>query len=200
MPNIIALNRRAVRQSIDTVSRVTPADLDRPTPCEGWTLRDLLAHMTAQHRGFAAAARGKGEDLAVWETRPGEEYPAAYREAAEDVLEAFAKGEAEVFALPELGAGVTVPAAKAIGFHFIDYVVHAWDVAVSLDIPFETPDEESLEAALAIARAVPQGDHRLQEGAAFGPALEVGPGATPFDEVLLLLGRTPRAQRRSRAS
>ena len=24
---------------------VTPADLDRPTPCEGWAVRDLLAHL-----------------------------------------------------------------------------------------------------------------------------------------------------------
>lgn len=32
--------------------------MSRPTPCAGWSLRDLLARMTVQHRGFAAAAAG----------------------------------------------------------------------------------------------------------------------------------------------
>ena len=52
------LDRRAVRASVDMVAKVTIEDLGRPTPCAGWTLADLLAHMTAQHRGFAAAAEG----------------------------------------------------------------------------------------------------------------------------------------------
>ena len=59
-------HRSAVLQSIDVVNTVTPADLDRSTPCAGWTLATLLDHMTVQHRGFAAAARGKGADAAIW--------------------------------------------------------------------------------------------------------------------------------------
>ena len=51
------LHRIAVLQSIDVVNTVREADLVRPTPCEDWDLLDLLAHMTVQHRGFAAAAR-----------------------------------------------------------------------------------------------------------------------------------------------
>jgi hypothetical protein len=49
--DIRELDRVAVRASIDVVSQVVPADLARPTPCQAWTLRDLLAHMTAQHHG-----------------------------------------------------------------------------------------------------------------------------------------------------
>jgi gas vesicle protein len=41
------------------VTQLTPADLTRPTPCAGWTLHGLLAHMTTQHYGFAAAAAGQ---------------------------------------------------------------------------------------------------------------------------------------------
>ena len=60
-----APNRRA---EVDRRRRIGPdwPISTEPTPCEGWTLADLLAHMTVQHRGFAAAARGLGADPDVW--------------------------------------------------------------------------------------------------------------------------------------
>ncbi|MCZ0986276.1 hypothetical protein O1M54_12615 [Streptomyces diastatochromogenes] len=55
-----------------------------------------------------------------------------HRVAATAVLAAFAEpGAAErEFRLPELGR--SFPGHLAIGFHFVDYVVHAWDVAAAL--------------------------------------------------------------------
>ncbi|MET7461995.1 TIGR03086 family metal-binding protein [Nonomuraea sp. NPDC005501] len=192
---ITALNRRAVEISVEVVSRVTVADLDRPTPCAEWTLGDLLAHMTAQHRGFAAAARGHGADLAVWEVRPlpaGGDPAAEYAEAARDVLAAFAEeGVLErEFALPEFGPGAAFPGASAIGFHLIDYVVHGWDVARSLGRPYEL-EAELAEPALRVARAVPDGADRLAPGAAFRPGLPVKDDAEPLDRILAILGRSP---------
>ncbi|MFI0357764.1 TIGR03086 family metal-binding protein [Actinomadura sp. 9N407] len=192
--HIIELDRRAVRASVAVVSRVSRDDLDRATPCSEWTLGELLAHMTAQHRGFAAAARGAGEDLAIWEVSPlGADPSAAYAEAADDLLAAFAEeGVLErKFALPELAAGFAFPAAQAIGFHFIDYFVHAWDVATSIAVPFEEPDADTLEAARIIAYEVPGGSHRLRPGAAFGPVIGTPAGTSGMDEILLQLGRTP---------
>jgi hypothetical protein len=87
-------HRAAVLASVDVVSVVTRDDLRRPTPCAGWNLVDLLAHMTVQHHGFAAAACGV-DSPTVWEparvadavaTDPGGTYAAA----AADVLDAFA--------------------------------------------------------------------------------------------------------------
>ena len=52
---IVELDRRAVRASVDVVSRVAAGDLRRPTPCSEWSLGDLLAHMTAQHILYTAA-------------------------------------------------------------------------------------------------------------------------------------------------
>src|SRR4051812_5163457 len=87
-------NEWAVRTSVAVVTKATPDDLCRSTPCSAWTLGDLLAHMTAQHRGFAAAARGDGADLAHWRIRPLDEDPVkAYANVADDVLEAFAGRE-----------------------------------------------------------------------------------------------------------
>lgn len=190
---IVDLDARAVRESARLVARVTEADLALPTPCADWTLHGLLRHMIAQHYGFAAAAGGDG-DLARWRPRPlplGADLVAAYNAATERVLDAFA-GDGVLdreFPLPEIARDLKFPAARAISFHFVDYVVHSWDVAQTLGLPvrFET---ELLDAALRVARAVPGGDARLEPGAAFAP--EVASAAdSGLDKIVATLGRSP---------
>src|SRR6266568_1980176 len=87
------LDAGAVLASVKVVSAVTAGDLGRPTPCAGWTLGDLLAHMTVQHDGFAAAAAGRGGDLTVWQAGAPTEDPAAEDPAAEDPAAEYAAAE-----------------------------------------------------------------------------------------------------------
>jgi uncharacterized protein (TIGR03086 family) len=191
LDGIVALDALAVGASTDLVARARPADMARPTPCADWTLHGLITHMAAQHYGFAAAAAGDG-DLARWRPcRLGGDPIADYRAAAETVLAAFAAdGVLErQFPLPEFAAGALFPARQAVSFHFVDYVVHSWDVAAALGLEARfAPD--LLEAALQVARAVPGGEHRLAPGAAFAPAVS-WPGGPPLDQVVALLGRSP---------
>ncbi|QCH23358.1 TIGR03086 family metal-binding protein [Mycobacteroides salmoniphilum] len=192
-----AAHRTAVLASADVVSAITVDDLRRPTPCAGWTLADLLTHMTVQHRGFAAAARGAGGDLTVWNPHTVADAvmadPAgAYRAAVDDVLDAFAAdGVLEaMFALPEFGAEASFPGATAIGFHFIDYVAHGWDAARSIGAPFALPDDV-ITAAVPIALGVPDGDFRAAEGSPFARALDEVDGERDIDRILRHLGRSP---------
>ncbi|MFI1500312.1 TIGR03086 family metal-binding protein [Streptomyces platensis] len=188
------LHAQAVRDSVTLVRRVTPGDLSRPTPCSAWALADLLAHMTAQHHGFAAAARGEGREPAHWAVRPlGTDPVGEYTAAAEKVLAAFATvaGPDQAFALPEFSAARTFRATRAIGFHLIDYVVHSWDVARTLGLAY-TPAPELLRAALPIARAVPDDDSRLAPGSAFRPGLAAGEDADTLEQILAALGRSPQ--------
>jgi uncharacterized protein (TIGR03086 family) len=190
------LHRIAVLNSIALVNSVRAADLGAPTPCAGWQLADLLAHMTAQHRGFTAAARGFGNDADVWRADavmgaitadPG----GTYGDAARDVLAAFADDAAlqASFALPEFGPDAKFPGAMAIGFHFIDYVVHGWDVAESLRVPYTLPDDV-VDAALPLALAVTDGDFRETLDAPFARAVDAA-SATNLDRILCHLGRRP---------
>ena len=194
------VHRIAIDRSVEVVAGVATNDLRRPTPCAGWNVSDLLAHMTVQHRGFAAAARGLGADLAVWDPATVAEQMAVdpagtYAAAAADVLDAFAAdGVLEsAFALPELGPGASFPGALAIGFHFVDYVVHGWDVARSIGAHFELP-AGVVSAVLPVALAVPDGEFREGQGAPFGPAIAADDGLSDFDRVLLHLGRSPAWQ------
>jgi uncharacterized protein (TIGR03086 family) len=191
--HIIELDRRAVAESVWAVSLIGPADLGRPTPCARWTLGDLLAHMTAQHYGFAAAARGTGSDPRVWNVAPpGDEPVAAYEKAAADVVAAFASPRVADarFALPEFSTEVTFRGERAIGFHFLDYVVHTWDVARSLGVHTDLPPD-LVRAALPLAEAVPDGPGRTKPGAAFAPRLTAAADATDLDRLLALVGRSP---------
>lgn len=193
MPTVdyVSLDAAAVRASIDVVSRATSDDLAKPTPCRAWTLYGLLAHMATQHCGFAAASRGEA-DPELWKLRDlGDDPVKAYIASAEHVLAAFADdGVTErQFPLPEFGAGLSFPGHQAISFHFIDYVVHTWDVAKSLGTTVSfTPD--LLEAARTIAQLVPTGDARLVPGAAFAADIP-WTGNDPLDQIVALLGRSP---------
>ncbi|KAA0109784.1 TIGR03086 family metal-binding protein [Mycolicibacterium sp. P1-5] len=190
-------HRTAVLATIDLVNIVQPADLGRPTPCAGWDLADLLAHMTVQHRGFAAAARGRGHDLDRWQAESvadavRHDPRRTYADAAHDVLSAFsAEGiDDALFALPEFGDNAVFPGAIAMGFHFVDYVVHGWDVAASLGVDYELP-ADVLSAALPLVLAVPDGDVRDLDAVPFDRAVERVDDATDLDRILRHLGRRP---------
>ena len=192
MADISELDRKAVDYSVALVSQAGPADLGRPTPCGDWDLASLLTHMTVQHRGFAAAARGSGGDPEVWRMDSVAPDPvAAYREAAADVVAAFAETGAQErdFELPEFAPGFSAPGRQAMGFHFIDYVVHGWDVARALGLPYEL-GAELAEPALRIAQAVPDGEIRLRPGSPFALALPATV-VDPLHRILTHLGRSP---------
>jgi len=187
--NLLEADEAATRGSVAVVARIAPPDLSLPTPCALWDLRALLAHMTVQHRGFAAAAAGRGGDPDVWRPVSAENPVAAYLSAAAEVLSAFAEPGVldRAFVLPEIPRAPSFPGPVAVGFHLVDYVVHGWDVAQTIGVPYAPPDEV-VAAALPVARAVPA---RSEAGGAFAPALAVPAGAAALDEILLLLGRTP---------
>lgn len=192
------IHRVAIAGSIDVVSSVTADDLSRPTPCAGWDLADLLAHMTVQHRGFAAAARGAGAELGIWRPETvadavAADPAAAYAAAAADVIDAFAGIDVlqRTVVLPELGAGAEFPASLAIGFHLVDYVIHGWDVARTLCKPFDPP-AEVLSAALPLALAVPDGAYRTEAESPFAPAISPSEQDSDLDRLVAHLGRDPQ--------
>ncbi|MFE6923144.1 TIGR03086 family metal-binding protein [Nocardia sp. NPDC057663] len=192
---LLARHQRAVRLSVDAVESAATAPLTVETPCAGWDLRALLEHMGTQNRGFAAAVRGEG-DPAVWEVRRAADPVGDFLRSADEIVAAFAEPGAltRTLALPEIPPG-RFPAATALGFHLIDSVVHAWDVARSVGRTIDL-DSDVAPTALRIAEAVPTGASRQRPGAAFAPALEMPDESATLDRILRVLGRSPDWQPR----
>lgn len=192
LDEIRSLDARAVALCGNVVDLVRPPDLDRPTPCAGWTVADLLGHLIAQHHGFAAAAAGHGADQSQWRIQPlGDDPAGRYREAAARVLSAFGGVDdpAQEFTLPDFGP-TPVPARSGITAHAVDYLVHAWDVATALERPF-APDTDLVEALLPIVLSLPDDERRTEPGSPFAPALPATPDARPMDRILRAVGRNP---------
>ncbi|WP_158630517.1 TIGR03086 family metal-binding protein [Glycomyces terrestris] len=190
MTELLAFHRTAMATAVDLVDRVERFDL--ATPCAGWDLGRLLAHMTAQNLGFAAAARGEAFDPGRWAEVPST--PRAFADSAAEVVAAFAAEGAAEREWPLLAGAdqeVRVPGGTAIGFHFIDYVVHSWDVGVSIGRP-PVFEDALLQAVLPLAFEVPlTGPARTGPYAPFAPAVMQVPDSGPMEQVLAVLGRDP---------
>ena len=185
---MLELHGRAMRHSVVVVSQIADDQWDLPTPCAGWTLRDLLGHMTTENRGFAAAARGERPTWA--EAEFGEDPRRDYAVSADEVLTAFAAAAPE-FWLPNISASRPFPAAQAIGFHLLDYVVHTWDVAASLGRTVALEDDLVAAAQQVADRDVPDNERRHRPNAGFRPPVEAPGETTPLAHLLAFLGRDP---------
>ncbi|MFJ7999412.1 TIGR03086 family metal-binding protein [Streptomyces sp. NPDC096310] len=185
------LDRQALSLTGEVVSRVKTEHMRWATPCADWTVYGLLRHLVCQNEGFAASARGAGEPWAVWRDGDlGDDPAGAYEASARRATTAFAEDAVleRRFALPEVGEGFAVPGHTAIGFHLLDYVAHAWDLAVTIGARWE-PAAELTAAALRVAALVPEEGRGA--GAAFRRRIAVPGDAPPGDRLLALLGRDP---------
>src|SRR5256885_15572129 len=115
MEELLAAAAAATRGTAEVVARIAESDLSRATPCAAWNLRELLAHLTAQHRGFAAAAAGHGGDADVWRPVDEDEPVKAHAEAAAAVIAAFAVPGAAGREVELLEVGRTVAGRRASG-------------------------------------------------------------------------------------
>jgi uncharacterized protein (TIGR03086 family) len=180
------LDRRALAASAAAVNRVKRADLSRPTPCGDWTVGQLIGHMIGHNRGFAAAAAGRPTIPAVWDDlTPPADPRRAYAESVALVTKAFGAKTLLDRKIEVYGYG-TFTAPTVLGMHFVDYLVHTWDVAVAIGAD-TTLDPELSTAAMKIALRWPTD----RPSKAFGVMVEPDPDATPGDRLIAYLGRSP---------
>jgi uncharacterized protein (TIGR03086 family) len=184
-------NRQALDLNQQAVDQLTEAQLDLPTPCAPWSVRELLSHMVSQHLRFGAVARGEDPEQAcpLDKAELGEDPAATFREAVANVTESFAAAAGKddaVLLLPEIGT--PVPLGVLISFHTFEVVVHGWDLAVSIGAPYAPPAELS-STVYEVGKLIP--DASRIPGGSFAPVVEVGSAADELARLLGLAGRDP---------
>ncbi|GAA1281816.1 TIGR03086 family protein [Planotetraspora silvatica] len=189
--DIRELDLRASATLGDVIAKVRLDQLRLPTPCDDWTLHGLIRHQVSDNLGFVAAANGVTDDILAWDAgRLGDDPLAAYNEAADAMAKAFADDVVLDRSLQIREFGF-FPGSMALSMHVTDCVVHGWDVAQSIGVPY-SPDLDLVEHALGVAAFIPTGaDPNERPRSAFAPIIKIADDAAPLDRLLGLVGRRP---------
>ena len=173
--DLLDLYRQASDWTAEKIAATT--DLDAATPCDGWTVRDLLDHMLDTQRYFAASARGE-------KAAPPSPTPPAL--STDDPTADFAKSRADVLAAYG-GPGVIEKTGPALGIAFSDQLLHGWDLARATKQDSTMPDGLA-QSAYDVIHGRFTDDQRP---GVFKPEIPVGDDATPQQRLLAYTGRDP---------
>lgn len=160
---------------------VVPADgWDAPSPCEGWTTRDVVRHLVDVHGMFLGFIGQRLDNIPSVDDDPVGAFAAA-REAVQANLDDPEQAKAEYDGFTgrmTFEDGVNI-------FVCFDLLVHNWDLsrAAGLD---ERLDEQEVRALLA---AAPQFGETLRTPGICGPEVEAPSDADEQTRLLAFLGR-----------
>jgi uncharacterized protein (TIGR03086 family) len=179
----LALFQAAAAQAGRVVAAVRPEQLDDPTPCTAWTVRDVINHLTTGNLLFTAiVSDGPKPDRS--QDHLGDDHVTAFRDSVAGLSEAFAKHDvlSGTYATP-VGTGA---GALLVHMRFNELVVHAWDIARATGQSTDL-DPDLAVASLASFQAapfLPRGD-----GKPFGEATSAPPDASAADRLAAFMGR-----------
>lgn len=178
---------RAMEVTTQVLAGVTPAQLDHPTPCASWDVRQLINHVVGGSFMFATSTAGAEPGLEASADHASGDFVAAYNEGTRQAIAAFSKPGVleETLHLP-FG---DFPGAAWLNIATMDTFTHAWDLAKATGQDADL-DPELADQLLASAKASIPDSFRGDEGAAFGAERDAGPDATSADRLAAFLGRT----------
>lgn len=150
------------------------------TPCEGWTVGQLMSHMLDTHRYFVGAARGD-------DVPPPPPEPTAMLNLDPVIDFEHARAEAlRTFHAAMQGDGADA-AAPSIGIAASEQLLHGWDLARATGQDETMPDGLA-EAVLGMIHGRFTDEQRR---GVFKPEVPVAPGASAQDRLLAYTGRDP---------
>lgn len=167
------------------IDAVSPAGWDAPSPCAGWTGRDVVAHLVDTQRDFLTTHGGEPGP------RPDLTDPAAaWREHTAQVRGVLGRPGFAETEYESLGHLTTVGATLDT-FYGFDMVAHRWDVAAAdgRAHAFEDADLDVIEGLVGA-----MGDMIYSSGVC-GPPVPVAPGADRQTRALAALGRSSEPPR-----
>jgi uncharacterized protein (TIGR03086 family) len=177
---------RACQSNLGVLEKVTPQDLDAPTPCASWDVRALVNHFIGTARFWAAMMTGSDEPAA--EDYAAGDLVAAYKASIGVATTAFeADGAMEKRVQLPFGE---FPGAVVLGMAALDQFTHGWDLARALGLPTTDLDPALAGELLNQARrSIPDAFRGPDGQAPFGPAVAAPAGAGPADQLAAFLGR-----------
>lgn len=120
-----------------TVDRLEVGQLNDPTPCNDFTVHDVLDHMIVLGASFTYWFRGDDAPELTAPCAPDRVPTAEFREVMDDLLEAVkSPGAMERSISTPMGE---MPGSDFARFVAFDGLIHGWDLASSTGQRFELP-------------------------------------------------------------
>lgn len=155
MPTDDELRRAITNAMAGFAGSVAAIDADgwkRDSPCDGWSVFDVVDHVIAGDRFAAIILRGGTLDEAIEAVvgvdHVGDDAVAAATQAAAAARDGFA-GPLDAEVEHPIGR---IPARRFLGLRIMDQLGHTWDVATGIGRSVAL-DPEAIEVALEIATA-----------------------------------------------
>ncbi len=153
---------------------VAEAQWSAATPCEGWSVKDLVDHAVGTQRMLGGGMVGA-------EVAEDADWPAT-RDAISDAL----KAEGALDGMTNHPAFGEVPKSMLFGIGTSDLLLHTWDLARAIGADETLPSEAVTACYMGLQRLPEQA--RLAEGR-FAPSIPCAEDADEQTKLLMFSGR-----------
>jgi uncharacterized protein (TIGR03086 family) len=128
--DVVAMDQLASGRMEALIAAVRPGQWGSPTPCEGWSVRDLVEHVVAGNVKYTGLAGGDDFVPGAPPIDLGDEPATAYRETFDVMASAWREPGAlsREIGLPR---GQRGPAETAAWIHLAETLCHGWDLATA---------------------------------------------------------------------
>jgi uncharacterized protein (TIGR03086 family) len=169
----------------DLVDRIEPDQLDDPTPCSQFTVRDVLDHMLGLGGAFAYAFRGQEAPTIEPPPRDGRVPAAEFRKTMDGLLKAVrSPGAMQRTVTSPMGDMPGETFARLVAF---DGLTHGWDLARATGQEYRIADTVVADVDQFARAAITDS---MRDGDTFKAATTAPDGATRLERLVAFSGRT----------
>jgi uncharacterized protein (TIGR03086 family) len=173
------------------LAAIQRSDLDQPTPCASWKVRDVVNHILGGAAYFAELAEaGAVADRADEEPDlTAGDFSGTFRREASRLAAAYsAPGVLDQELEMPIGA---MPGSVCAWIAASDIFTHGWDLAKATGQPTDLEPELAALLLARITQTLPDSMRGPEGEAPFGPEVKIAGSAPPADQLAAFLGRQP---------
>jgi uncharacterized protein (TIGR03086 family) len=175
---------RAAAVADRVIAAVEPDQLELPSPCTEWSVRQVINHVVLGSLRFATMVGGGGTAAALDQDHLGADPLGAFRDAVRGLRAAFsADGVLDRTYPTPFGEG---PGSLLVTMRVVEMSVHAWDIAKATGQSTDLDPELAESNLSALRTALPADRDRTP----FGTPRSAPADATAADRLAAFMGRT----------